>query len=263
MRRLRGQHRSRVPALRLAAVLTCALLLGIADLGCAESEPAAEAETVVLLHGLGRTDRAMRPLEERLEEAGFRVHSLRYASTEAPPERLLEDVRRKVDACCADARVLHFVGHSLGAILTRALLAEAPRPNLGRVVMLAPPNRGSELVDALSETALFAWVLGPTAEELGTDPESLPNRLPAPDYEFGVIAGAGTLNPVGSYVLPDEDDGTVSVERTRLDGMTDFLLVSSSHSFIMRSEEVARQVIHFLRHGRFLHAGAAAPEATP
>ncbi len=219
----------------------------------AENDAPSQPETVILLHGLARTDGSMRPLEKRLGKAGFRVHNIPYASTEKPPEALVEDLGRHVEACCTETPTLHFVGHSLGGILIRAYLAEQPPPNVGRVVMLAPPNRGSELADALGETALFRWAFGPSARELGTGPESLPNRLPPPAVEVGVIAGTGSVNPVGSVLLPAEDDGTVSVASTKLEGMTDFLVVDSSHSFIMRSEEVATQVVHFLRLGRFRH----------
>ncbi len=149
--------------------------------------------------------------------------------------------------------MLHFVGHSLGGILIRAYLAEDSPDRVGRVVMLAPPNHGSELVDALGDSALFRWALGPSGQVLGTDRNSLPNRLPPPVVEVGVIAGTSSVNPIGSLVIPEDDDGTVSVSSTRLEGMTDFLVVRSSHTFIMQSEEVAAQVVHFLRHGRFLH----------
>ncbi len=230
-------------ALFLVALPSCA--------GTAGDQAAGQPEAVVLLHGLGRTDRSMRPMEKRLTEAGYQVHNLRYASTDKPPEALVEDLGREVEACCAKAAVVHFVGHSLGGLLVRAYLAKEPPPNVGRVVMLAPPNRGSEIVDALGESALFRSLLGPSARELGTDPESFPNRLPPPAVEIGVIAGTGSVNPIGSAVLPDEDDGMVSVASTRLEGMKDFLEVPSSHAFIMRSEEVCAQVAHFLRTGRF------------
>lgn len=219
----------------------------------AEESVSSQPNTVLLLHGLGRTDRSMRPLERRLQEAGFQVHNVRYASTEKEPEALVEDLGEQVQACCREAPVLHFVGHSLGGILIRAYLAKQRPHPAGRVVMLAPPNRGSELVDVLGDSALFRWALGPSAEQLGTGPESLPNRLPPPTVEIGVIAGSGSVNPVGSIVLPDQDDGMVSVAGTKLEGMTDFLVVPSSHAFIMRSDEVADQVIHFLREGRFRH----------
>lgn len=209
----------------------------------------------MLLHGLGRTDRAMRPLATRLTDAGFDVHNLRYPSRKETPEALLAEVTSRIDACCADAPVLHLVGHSLGGILIRAYVARQHPDNLGRVVLLAPPNHGSEIVDAVGDWAAFEALLGPTAVQLGTGPDSLPNRLPPPDYDVGVIAGTDTVNPVGSLIIPGEDDGMVSLESTRLDAMTDFLAVPRSHAFIMTSDDVAGQVEHFLRHGAFSKPG--------
>jgi pimeloyl-ACP methyl ester carboxylesterase len=217
----------------------------------AAHEGTASVEEVVLLHGLARTDRSLRPLEKRLSAAGFRVHNLRYPSTELPPERLVENLHQQLEACCASAPRLHFVTHSLGGILVRAYLAEHSLPNLGRVVMLAPPNRGSEFVDGLGDSGLFQAAFGPTAAELGTGPDSLPNRLPPPRFEFGVIAGTRSVNPVSGLVVPGPSDGTVSVESTRLPGMADFITVPTSHTFIMQSETVATYTIEFLRNGRF------------
>ena len=144
--------------------------------------------------------------------------------------------------------------HSLGGVLVRAYLADRHPANLGRVVMLAPPNHGSELVDAFAEWTLLRAILGPTAAELGTGPGSLPNRLPKPSFEVGVLAGTRSLSPLGAYVVPGEDDGTVSVASTRLEGMADFALVDASHTFIMRSPEAGAQVVEFLRPGRFRSA---------
>jgi pimeloyl-ACP methyl ester carboxylesterase len=227
-----------------AAALACALPANA-------SASTAQAEVVVLLHGLGRSDRSMQPLAERLGEAGYAVRNLDYPSTEATPEELTALLARELGACCAGAPRLHFVTHSLGGVLVRAYLADHHPANLGRVVLLAPPNHGSELVDALAETTLLRALLGPTAAELGTGAQSLPNRLPAPWFEVGVIAGTRSLSPLGAYVVPGEDDGTVSVASTRLDGMRDFLVVDASHTFIMRDERVGAQVIEFLRAGHF------------
>jgi pimeloyl-ACP methyl ester carboxylesterase len=232
------------------------LLVWIACLPAGAEEPAAPSdarEAVVLLHGLYRSHLSMRPLETRLEAAGYAVHNLRYPSTAAAPDALAAELREQIDACCADAPRLHFVTHSLGGILARALLAQRAPANLGRVVMLAPPNHGSEWVDVFG--GAFGWALGPTGRELGTAPSSLPNRLPPPSFPLGVIAGNFSWNPLGSLLLPGESDGTVSVESTQLDGMSDFVAVPSSHTFILRSDAAAEHVLEFLRAGRFEDSG--------
>jgi hypothetical protein len=117
--------------------------------------------------------------------------------------------------------------------------------------MLAPPNHGSEYADLISDSKLFRSALGPTAVQLGTSPQSLPNRLPAPTFEFGVIAGTRRVNPISAFVIPGESDGTVSVESTRLPGMSDFITVPTSHTLIVWSDRTAGYVVEFLRHGAF------------
>jgi pimeloyl-ACP methyl ester carboxylesterase len=209
-------------------------------------------DAVVLLHGLARTDRAMRPLARRLAAEGFAVHCLRYDSLRRDPEGLVADLDAQVSECCAGATRLHFVGHSLGAVLLRAYLAEHRPANLGRVVMLAPPNRGSELGDLVAGSRLLRALFGPTAAQLGTDPGSLPNRLPPPQFEFGVLAGTRSWNPLGSWLIPDRDDGTVSLSSARLEGMRDFLALPLSHTFLVLSPTAASQAAHFLRYGRFV-----------
>jgi pimeloyl-ACP methyl ester carboxylesterase len=219
----------------------------------APASRADEREAVVLLHGLGRTERSMRPLEQRLEREGYRVHNLGYPSRQHDAEQLIALLAAEVERCCRDAPRVHFVGHSLGGLLARAYLAEAKPPNLGRLVMLAPPNHGSELVDRLGEPFL-RFALGPVAPALGTDGNSLPRRLPPPHFEVGVIAGTRSINPIGSALIPGPNDGTVSVESTRLEGMSDFALVPASHPFIMRSPRVAELVLAFLASGQFYPA---------
>jgi len=232
------------------ALLLALLLAGAAQAGEAPSPP--PRELVVLVHGLGRSERAMRPLAKRLEAAGYSVHALGYESTEKPPEALVADLEAALAECCAAAQRVHFVTHSLGSILLRALLAEQAPARLGRVVMLAPPNHGSELADWLRGSEVALAVMGPTASELGTDEASLPNRLPPAHFEVGVIAGSDSWNPIGSRMIPGDDDGTVSVASARLEGMRDFLVLPVSHTLILRSPEAAHQTLAFLRTGHFL-----------
>jgi pimeloyl-ACP methyl ester carboxylesterase len=236
---------------RLAVKIAVLSLFLILAEGVVTAAPARATDVVVLLHGLGRTHWSMMPLESRLGDAGYRVVNLHYPSTRLGPDALVDYVSEGIARCCADAERVHFVTHSLGGILVRGYVAKQHPANLGRVVMLAPPNRGSELVDEFADWPLFAWILGPTAVQLGTSADSFPNRLPAVDFDLGVIAGTASVNPIGSAILPVGNDGTVSVASTRVEGMRDFVELPVSHTFIMWSDDASDQVIAFLHNGRF------------
>ncbi len=212
-------------------------------------------ECVVLLHGLGRTYRSMGDMADALRDAGYLPVNIDYPSREFPIETLAEAaVGRGIERCRrAHARRIHFVTHSLGGILARYYLAHEPLPELGRVVMLSPPNRGSEVADALADNPLYVWLNGPAGQQLGTGSADMPARLGPVDYPTGVITGdrAAFYDAWLTGVFDSANDGKVSVERARVEGMTDFLVVPYTHTFIMAADDVIRQTLHFLRHGRF------------
>ncbi len=245
------------PAWRRRAMLSACLpvlflLAGLATGPLTAAPPSGPgAPHVVLLHGLARTDRSMEPLAESIASAGYRVFNVNYPSRDLTPDELVLAVKDALQTCCAEASRIHFVTHSLGGILVRGYLAQHPDRRVSRVVMLSPPNRGSELVDKLGDSWLFRAVMGPTASQLGTTGDSFPNRLPPPGFELGVIAATGSINPVGSALIPGEDDGIVALCSMWIDGVTDMITVASSHALVMRSPEVADLVLDFLANGRF------------
>jgi len=211
------------------------------------------ADCVVLLHGLARTASSMDALESTLSDRGYAVSNLGYPSRENDIATLAEAaVSAGLQDCDRHApEQIHFVTHSLGGILLRSYMQAHPDTPIGRVVMLGPPNQGSEVVDAMRDTPGFEWLNGPAGMQLGTDADSVPRSLGPVDFELGVIAGTQSMNLILSTYLPNPDDGKVSVASTRVAGMSDHIALPTMHPFMMSNAAAMTQVLHFLEHGSF------------
>jgi triacylglycerol lipase len=210
-------------------------------------------EGVILLHGLARTKHSMNKMEQQLKAQGFDVVNWDYPSRNHSIEKLAEDAMpAAIEACRKKgATTIHFVTHSMGGILVRYYLKHHEIKGLGRVVMLSPPNGGSEVVDTFRDTFPYRFINGPAGKQLGTDASSLPRRLGKVEFDSGVITGDRSINPINSVLIPGADDGKVSVTNAKVAGMSDFLVVHVSHPFIMKNREVITQTIHFLKNGKF------------
>ena len=208
-------------------------------------------EYVILLHGLARTPRSMWIMEKKLQKAGYQVVNIGYPSRKKNVRTLALQTIPAALYRCKSAETIHFVTHSMGGILLRYYLKNYRIANLGRVVLLSPPNQGSELVDQLSKYWWFELFNGSAGMQLGTDSQSIPRQLGKPDFPLGIISGTVSLNPIFSRFLPSPNDGKVSIESAKAAGMLDFLAVPHSHSFIMNNRKVIGQVLFFLAHGRF------------
>jgi pimeloyl-ACP methyl ester carboxylesterase len=208
-------------------------------------------------------------MECALQKAGFSTLNLDYSSRQATCEALAQEIARRADTFLygggepqRSGGLVHIVGHSLGGLLARAVVTRRRPPALSRVVLLGPPNSGSEIADLLHRNWLYRYLLGPAALQLVTNPaESLALLLGPVTFELGVIAGDRALDPIGYLLLPGPNDGRVCVARTRLDGMADHIVLHTTHALMMRNPQVISQTIHFLRHGCFERpeAGSRAP----
>lgn len=191
-------------------------------------------------------------LEARLSNAGFRIVSFGYPSTSESMEDLVDRLGDSLAQCCeAEQATIHFVTHSMGGVLVRSYLAQQPEAHEGRVVMLSPPNQGSEVIDAFADSPMLRALLGPAGSKLGTDSTAIPSQLGPVRFSLGIIAGDRSLNPLYSWLIPGPDDGKVGVDRARVEGAADFMVVPATHTFIMNRKDVADEVVYFLEHGRF------------
>jgi triacylglycerol esterase/lipase EstA (alpha/beta hydrolase family) len=209
---------------------------------------------VVLLHGLHQSSGSMEEMAQRLMGHGYNAVNVDYPSTDHTIEYLasvtLHDILEPLTE--RSPAKIHFVTHSMGGIIVRYYLKYHDLPNLGRVVMISPPNQGSELVDLLKDRSVLKRIYGPAAAQLSLEEGSLVRRLGPVDFDLGVIAGNRSFNPLYSALLPGPDDGVVTVESVKIQGMNDFIILPQTHAFIMKSEITIAQVIYFLEHGVFL-----------
>jgi triacylglycerol lipase len=240
----------------LFIVMTNGLLFASKTVAADVPTREAKGDYVVLLHGMGRTAISMKGLEWYLSKRGYRVINVTYNSRKYSVEALAENyLRPLLDKKITDRSAkVNFVTHSLGGIIVREYFKEFAVENLGRVVMLAPPNHGSEIIDFLKAHCLTRNFLGASGRELGTSTNSLPNRLGAVQFECGIIAGDRSLNPFLSSFLCRPNDGKVTVASAKVEGMGDLLVLHSTHTWLMWRKKSLDQIQFFLRSGHFEHA---------
>lgn len=216
-------------------------------------------DRVVLLHGIIRRASSMSPVESMLRRNGYATLNLDYPSTTHSLEEIAELVHPAIEAFNeSNGGALHFVTHSMGGLVTRVYLAAHRPANLGRVVMMAPPNQGSEIADILRRFRAYKKLLGPAGQQLST---KIASKLPSPDYPVGVIAGSRSVYPLASFFLPGKNDGRVSLKRTRISPDGPWMAVAAPHPSIMRHKGAHKAVETFLATGSFPPESVSATDA--
>ncbi len=215
-----------------------------------------QKELIVLLHGILRSKTDMLLLTRFFEKNDYNTLNILYPSREQSLEDLSDFVHDKIINCPHhnENTKINFVTHSMGGLITRYYIALKKPHNLGKVVMMGPPNTGSELADFLAETKIiapiFKAVFGPASEQLTTSYEHIDGDI---TYPLGIIAGNMSINPLSPWLLDGENDGVVPVERTKIEGMSDHIVMPSTHTFMMFNKDVMNQALHFLHHNHFDH----------
>jgi len=212
-----------------------------------------DSECVILLHGLGRTAASMKKIGKRLTESGYRVWNHTYPSCRFTIEEIAGSHIHKGLRECRDrsASRIHFVTHSLGGILVREYLQAREITDLDKIIMLAPPNLGREVADRLKKNYFFKRIMGPAGRQLGTGKNEKPESFRPIPGTIGILAGTKSCDPWFSWLFSGPNDGKVSVENTKLPEMTDFITVNHGHAFMMKCEDVIRQILYFLGNSKF------------
>jgi triacylglycerol lipase len=208
--------------------------------------------SLLLLHGLARTRASMFFLAREARTRGHAVLNPGYPSLFFGADRLVEGWVRPALAAARELGPdkVNVVTHSLGGILLRLAIGDAAPDWLGNVVLIAPPSRGSEIVDFLEKNHLAA-LIGPTGRRLGTGRDSLPASLPPIRFHCGIIAADRNFNPVLAAIVPGQSDGKVTVASTRAEGVSDYALVHATHTFSPSHPEAIRLALGFIETGRF------------
>lgn len=210
-------------------------------------------QLVVLLHGIARTSLSMRPIEKTLEKKGYATLNIHYPSRTNTIDHLATFVYQKIRQPAQEHPSVHFVTHSMGGLVVRALLSQHTLANVHRIVMLAPPNQGSEVADFIHPYFPFKAFYGPALNELTTaHAKQKPFAAIPKDCELGVIAGSFNIDPICYFLLPKGHDGKVTIKSTQLPGMKDHVVLPSGHSLMMYNPKVLEQITYFLANGHFL-----------
>lgn len=236
----------------------CICLLGLmlisACSGFAESRDRSTVEArehVILVHGYGRSARAMKTMERRFVARGYVVHTMDYSTLTRSIEEVQREISSEIDQVLKNhPHKTHFVGHSLGGLLVRAYLGTRKVHRLGRVVTLGSPNRGTPAVDYLERKWWFR-LIGSAAQALRTSGSQFLSSLPRPTYPLGVIAGRAQRPFVRGAVFEGAHDGLIPLESTKVKGMQDFCVLNVNHTALRYHRDVFIQIEHFLKRGHF------------
>jgi triacylglycerol lipase len=217
-----------------------------------------DQDQIILLHGMYRSADAMQPLETFFRNEGYQITNISYPSTKYDIETLVRDYLHPAvqKAQRKGMQKIHFVTHSMGGILVRYYLKNHPLEGLGKVVMIAPPNQGTELAELFADSSWIDTNTGPAKLQLSAQQDSWVNQLGPVNFAVGIIAGNYNSNLLTAWLLPGEDDGVVSVESTKVQNMQDFMIVNEKHFKLRGNITVLHQAAYFLKHSSFYRSAS-------
>lgn len=215
---------------------------------------------IILLHGLGRSSFCLSKLANFIKTNGFSILNINYPSTKCSIEESVDIVHNIIHQEFDNYKIISFVGFSMGGLVIRAYLNKYPLLKLGKVVMVGTPNQGSEVADFFKDNRLYRKIFGPAGLQLTTvrlndtrsaDRQNHDILFGNVNYQCGIIAGNLALDPCYIFMKGEPSDGKVKVSSTKLDNMTDHIIINVTHWYLHRSMQVWRQIVYFLKYSKF------------
>lgn len=216
---------------------------------------ASATQKVWLLHGIAGSKIEMTRLDFALGQEGFDAQIYAYPSLQVDVDSVSKMLIRQVLSDRHDT--VSFVTHSMGALVVRSMYKHLKKvkrfPFIYRIVMIAPPNKGSDVADFFVQFPLILKIAGPNVKNLTTDPKVGAAKYPVPDAEIGLIAGGTGVGKGYNILLDKDNDGLVKADQTVLGVEKDIVFVKDTHVGLLFNKEVVDQTILFLREGKFNH----------
>ena len=206
---------------------------------------------VVLIHGIGDSPRAMWKIEKNLLKLNYSILNYEYASTKDPMDSIIRLLTKEINMHISKFKKIQFVAHSLGNFVVRGYLDQYQNKKFSNIVFIAPPGKGSILAERFENFKPFKWIFGETGLKLGKGHDDYWRKYPAPYLPFGIIAGGANTKHGFNPLVPGDDDGTVGVQETIIEGYTDYILIHGLHSTLLWQNEVIDQIVHFLQNSKF------------
>lgn len=206
---------------------------------------------VVLLHGILKSSKCMKSFEKAFLECNYKVLNIDYPSTKLDILSIVDFIKPQIIEFSNSVDRLHFVGHSLGGLIIRTLLNQYNFTNLGRVVLIGTPNKGTKLADFFKNFWLYKKLFGPAGQQLTTNQKDIKTSLGNIKYEMGIIAGLFKYNFFTNLIIKSPSDGLVSIESTKTDGTKQHIIIPSEHLKLTKNKRVIEHTIKFIETGSF------------
>lgn len=223
-------------------------------------------EVTLLIHGILRHSRSLGKVQTALEKAGLQPEPFDYPSTKAPLDSAVDYLASTLENLGPEVTRINIVVHSMGGLLVRTYLkqyGEKADPRIHRLVMMGTPNHGAQMATILRDLGAFKMIFGPAGQQLVDAEDGFISELPTPPFEFAVIAGSRGNSKGWNPLIPGDDDGTVTVESTRLPGAKDFRTFVTSHALMLFRRDVADAAVRFIQTGSLHEDGHCDPVPVP